>query len=212
MITILVVSWGMLRFVEHRPFVSLGFELRNALQDSVLGIVIGTGMLLLSMVVLWLGGWAKLHHSGVISGLALAAAGLAMLMNTVTQEILVRDYILQSIQARSGAIPAVILSSIIFALLHLPAARSAPLAMLNLFAIGLLYGYARVVTGNLWSPMGMHFAWNFVLGPVLGLVVSGKALGGNWCLLALQARISHWRRFRTGRRVSLLQQLRESAC
>jgi membrane protease YdiL (CAAX protease family) len=30
------------------------------------------------------------------------------------------------------------------------------------------------VTGNLWLPVAIHFAWNFFEGPLFGLTVSGR--------------------------------------
>jgi len=185
-VTILVAAWGMLHFIDRRPFLSLGFRLRNAVQDSLLGLGIGAGMMFLSVSLLGLEGWVRVQQRGNFSGLALSSAGVALLLNTVTQEVLVRGYILQTIRLRAGAILALILSSVIFALLHVSAAQGAPLAIFNLFIAGLLLGYAYITTLNLWMPIGIHFVWNFIQGPVLGLVVSGKPLDSGWRLLTLQ--------------------------
>jgi membrane protease YdiL (CAAX protease family) len=43
---------------------------------------------------------------------------------------------------------------------------------------GLLYGVAFLWSGRIWLPVGLHFAWNFCQGPVLGFPVSGLDLGG----------------------------------
>ncbi len=43
---------------------------------------------------------------------------------------------------------------------------------------GLIYGMAFVRSGRLWLPLGLHFAWNDVQGPVLGFPVSGLSAGG----------------------------------
>ena len=34
------------------------------------------------------------------------------------------------------------------------------------------------ISGSLWLAIGLHFAWNFVQGPLLGFPVSGIAAGG----------------------------------
>jgi hypothetical protein len=48
------------------------------------------------------------------------------------------------------------------------------LASLGFAPQGLARDLAYYLTGNLWMPIGVHFAWNSLLGPVLGLSVSGQ--------------------------------------
>ena len=37
------------------------------------------------------------------------------------------------------------------------------------------------MSGGIWLPLGAHAAWNFLLGPVLGLTVSGRdRIAGGW--------------------------------
>ena len=38
---------------------------------------------------------------------------------------------------------------------------------------GIVLGLPRLARGGLWLPIGLHFAWNLVQGPVLGMPVSG---------------------------------------
>ena len=50
-----------------------------------------------------------------------------------------------------------------------------------MFLAGLVFCKAYRITGNLWLPIAIHFAWNFLLGPVFGLTVSGTVvLGPGW--------------------------------
>lgn len=49
----------------------------------------------------------------------------------------------------------------------------------------LLVAVAYYRAGNLWLPIAIHFGWNFLLGPVLGLSVSGQNLSDNPDLSAL---------------------------
>ena len=48
-----------------------------------------------------------------------------------------------------------------------------------------MLGGAYILTRSLWMPMGLHAAWNFTQGPVLGVPVSGNATHG-----ILQARLT----------------------
>jgi len=185
-VTILVAAWGMTHFIDKRPFASLGFALQHIIRDVLVGIGIGAGMMLIAVAILWIAGWAK--HQAVVgfSGSALALAALAMVANTITQEVLVRGYIQQTIQKSWGSTVAIILSAIIFTLLHAGAIKGGLLPVVNLFAAGVLLGLAYTTTGNLWLPIALHFVWNFFQGPVLGLTVSGQSVNSGWQLLVLK--------------------------
>jgi membrane protease YdiL (CAAX protease family) len=54
-----------------------------------------------------------------------------------------------------------------------------------LFAAGILLGVAYAVTHNLWLPIALHFGWNFLQGPVLGLTVSGQSVDSGWRVFRL---------------------------
>ena len=41
-----------------------------------------------------------------------------------------------------------------------------------------MYGLAFVLTGRIWLGVGLHFAWNFVQGPLLGFILSGHLVPG----------------------------------
>src|SRR3989338_8412707 len=45
----------------------------------------------------------------------------------------------------------------------------------NVFCAGCLFCMSYRFAGNLWFPIAIHFVWNFLLGSVLGLVVSGQS-------------------------------------
>ena len=38
---------------------------------------------------------------------------------------------------------------------------------------GLMLGMAYKASGNLWLPIGIHWAWNFTQGNIFGFIVSG---------------------------------------
>ncbi len=66
-------------------------------------------------------------------------------------------------------------AAVLFGALHLTNDGATPLAALNVALLGLLFGLAYVRTGTLSLSIGLHFAWNFLLGPAFGLPVSGYA-------------------------------------
>jgi uncharacterized protein len=69
----------------------------------------------------------------------------------------------------------VVISSIVFALLHLANPNPSFMAVVGLTAAGLFFAYSYLVTRQLWLPIGLHIGWNFFEGPVFGFPVSGLA-------------------------------------
>lgn len=183
--SILVAAWLMLRFIDRRPFPSLGFAPRRALRDSAIGLIIGFGMMAACIAILYLCGWAIPEAPTGFVGSVLAVGALATIANTAMQEVLVRGYVQQTIQKEFGVLNGIIFSALLFLALHLGAIQGAILPMISLFAAGILLGTAYVVTGNLWLPIALHFGWNFLQGPVLGETVSGRASNGGWRLFHL---------------------------
>jgi membrane protease YdiL (CAAX protease family) len=185
-LTLLIALWLMLRFVDHRPFRSIGFKASRLISETGLGLLLGTAMLGLALLLVWVGGWLGVVGGSGSPGSPVLLLGVALFANAVTQEVTVRGYVLQTIEDKFGWWKALLWSSIFFVALHGGMlAEGAILPVANLFLAGVLFGLAYLVTRNLWLPIAAHFAWNFLLGPVLGLTVTGQSLDGGWEPLSL---------------------------
>lgn len=181
LVAIAAATWFMLRFVDRRPLLTIGFAPGHALRDLAVGLAVGTGWIAASIGVAWVTGMATARPLPAFSGTALVAAALFVLLNVLTQQLLLCGYVLQTIRSRAGFPTAVLVSAILFSAYHLGAFQGVWLPAVNVFAAGVLFCLAYGITGNLWFPTAIHFAWNFLLGPVLGLTVSGTGqLGLGW--------------------------------
>ena len=163
-VTILVAAWIMRA--------RLGFHRQHMIRDLACGFVLGTSMMTLCVAFMLAAGFARFQSPSVVSA-TLAVSALAMIANSVTQEVLFRGYVQKTLETQFGSAASVVLSSMFFAILHVGALKSL-LPAINLFLAGLLLGLAYAVTRNLWLPIGIHLGWNFLQGPLLGLVVSGN--------------------------------------
>ena len=92
----------------------------------------------------------------------------------VFEEIVFRGIIFRLIDERWNTAAALIVSSLIFGAAHLlnPGADWWSAIAIAIEA-GLLLGAAYKCTGTLWFPIGIHWAWNYVQGYILGFSVSG---------------------------------------
>jgi uncharacterized protein len=76
---------------------------------------------------------------------------------------------------------AILISAGIFGALHLENSHATLLSAVGSGLGGIAYGIAFAATQRIWLPFGLHFAWNYVQGPVLGFALSGgKPLRGTW--------------------------------
>jgi len=172
-VAITLTTWILVKLVDKRPFLTAGLHPKHVLRDLSSGLAIGVAWLCISVGILAAAGWASSQDQLVFSVAALLIAGVSVLFNVLTQQLLVFGYILQTIRAKAGLPAAVAVSALLFSAIHAAAFGGAWLPPINVLGAGLVFSLAYAITGNLWLPIGIHFGWNMLLGPVLGLTVSG---------------------------------------
>lgn len=67
---------------------------------------------------------------------------------------------------------AVLIGSLVFALLHAGNSHVTAVALVSHFFGGLVYSYAYIQTRRIWLSAGLHFGWNYTQ-VLLGILVSG---------------------------------------
>jgi len=100
-------------------------------------------------------------------GTMLGLLGLAMIVAPAAEEIMFRGILLPLLMKRLGTGPAVILSALLFAMIHLHVPSFFPLFVL---ATGLALAY--IYTGSLWVPIVMHALFNGINLAILLLATS----------------------------------------
>jgi hypothetical protein len=101
------------------------------------------------------------------------------LMPAFMEELLFRGILFRWIEEFGGSWAALTVTSALFGLAH---SQNPGATWLSSCAVGveagLLLGGAYMLTRNLWMPIGLHAAWNFTQGPILGVPVSGNQVHG----------------------------------
>ena len=101
---------------------------------------------------------------------------LVLIFGALAEELMFRGYPFQHLEQGIGAIGAVMVFSVVFGVVHLANPGASRWGLINTILIGVLLSMAYLRTRALWLPWGIHFGWNFSLGLLFGLPVSGLRL------------------------------------
>ncbi len=107
------------------------------------------------------------------SVLVLLALFVLFLIQGSAEEWAFRGYIQSTVQRSWGFLPATLVSSLLFMVVHMSNPGANPFGMINTFLIGIVFAQLWQLTGSLWAPALVHGAWNFFLGTFVSLPVSG---------------------------------------
>lgn len=174
----IVSAFAMHAFYERKKGWAFGLKQRNGGLFAVHGALAGIILISLSGVLIWVFGgvsWKASEWNQELT-LSLLEGILFYTAVAVSEEIYSRGYLQGLLRYHYGATAAIIVSSVLFALLHSmnPGAFESPLPMMNLLLAGIIMALARELTGGLWWPIGLHLTWNYFQGYVYGFNVSGK--------------------------------------
>jgi membrane protease YdiL (CAAX protease family) len=106
----------------------------------------------------------------------MAVALVVLITGSLAEELMFRGYPFQRLVEAIGPTGAIGVFSILFGVVHLSNPGASVWGLTVTVAIGVLLSVTYLRTHALWLPWGIHFAWNTVLGLVLGLPVSGLRL------------------------------------
>lgn len=98
-----------------------------------------------------------------------------ILIQASTEELVCRGFAYQRLKRTYGTAAAVVGSAIIFSLGHIFNTGVTPLALIDIFLIGVFYALMVRYCDSIWMAMGAHTAWNFTQNILLGLPNSGTA-------------------------------------
>lgn len=173
---VFVFTWVALR--ERRHIKTLGFRRpgRGVLL-LLIGIVVGIAMNTIPILYLWATGQYEQVDGGAgsASGLAIIPLLLLLLVTVIAQssneEILIRGFALQSWGQKMPAWLPIFGLSLLFSLLHGVLADPIPLLMIFFYAV--FATFVVLWQKSLWLICGIHAGWNFTMGNIFGIHVSG---------------------------------------
>jgi len=146
----------------------------------VRGFVLGLVFMGVVVGVMAIAGGVTMQTEGIQpSGSAVFGMFLIMLVAYIiqggTEEVVIRGWFMQVLGARYRPLVGVAVSSVIFSAMHW---APNPVAIVNLFLFALFLALYSLRTGNIWGICGWHSAWNWAMGNIFGLAVSGHEQSG----------------------------------
>ncbi len=160
------------KFIFKRSFAELGLVKENLLPHLGKGflesaVVITVGVLLLFVV-------QRLDFSSVQWDFHLFSGLLILFFfQSLSEEIMTRGFLLGTLAHRFGNVPALLISSFLFSLLHYFNPDFTLMGGLNILLAGLVLGLMYIRYQNLWVCTGFHWGWNFVQSAFYDFNVSG---------------------------------------
>ncbi len=194
LIPILGSIWLVGRFLDGRPFSDFGLHLnRDWWLDFGFGLALGAFLMSLIFLTEWSAGWIAVTGTFATPAisfpfwLAIFYQFVQFISVGIQEEMFIRGYPLRNLAEGFAKIPglssktaillSLILSSIIFGLIHLGNPNTTWVSTLDIALGGILLGLGYILTGELAISIALHITWNFFQGNVFGFPVSGITQG-----------------------------------
>jgi membrane protease YdiL (CAAX protease family) len=171
----LIATWVMLRRTDKLPWGEAGLD-RPAASPPILirgaalgGLTIGAASVFLIAIHMlridptgpgdW---WGQAGHSTIL-----------LLPAAFFEELFIRGYVFAILRRTAGWKLALIITSIVFGLLHVTNPGADAESILAVIVAGFFLGVVFLATRSLYAAGAAHFAWNWVMSGALHIAVSG---------------------------------------
>lgn len=180
---IILIYLLIVRVIEKNPISTIGLPIKgkNGIGKAVAAYARG-GLIGLSMIT---GVYLILFFSGQIrfGGFSMDSSEWPLFFSYIlmwipqgaSEEVMMRGYMLPRVSVKFGKAGAVVLTSLLFGLLHAGNIGFTPLALFNLCLIAAFFALLTIRTGEIFTVCAAHSAWNFAQGNLFGLQVSGTS-------------------------------------
>ena len=164
-LAIVVLAW--VRLVERRSLAAIGLGGVHRARTFLGGLLLGMAMVAAIVAGIWIGGGLRIVASGRPSHSLMSLGSIAVLLicfalQSGVEELFFRGWMLSAIAAKFRIVWAVLLSSLMFNVLHFDP-RANWIFVLNVFLFAVFASCWVIRTGNVWGVMGFHGGWNWLL-------------------------------------------------
>jgi len=144
---------------------------RQAAPELLAGLVVGAAMMSVVVAALLVSGLYEISGPRAASPWNMITVAIS---SGVFEELMFRAILLRLLMRAFGLWPALTLSAAFFGYVHLGNDHATPTAAIAIAVeAGLMLAAFYLLTGRLWTAIGVHAAWNFAQGWIWGARVSG---------------------------------------
>jgi len=166
------IVWLFTTKVDKKSFVSCMFDKTKIFKDIALGLVIGFVIMFSGFLILILTDQLQFVDIHLKVSDLLYSIGLFVFV-AIAEEVFTRGYVLRNLMISFNKYIALVISALLFSLMHLANPNISIISLFILFLSGLVLGLSYLYTKNIWFPIALHFSWNFFQGTIFGFNVSG---------------------------------------
>ncbi|MHA7057714.1 CPBP family intramembrane glutamic endopeptidase [Aquimarina sp. M1] len=172
-IVIITISWLLLRFIENKNILALGFlPITKRLKQFLIGLLITTTLcFLVQYLEAYLKSSSWILHKSIASGVVLEAFWWDF-KSVLTEELIFRGALLYILIQKIGSRKSILISAIAFGIYHWFSygVLGNVLAMILVFIgtglMGYAWAWAFSKTNSILLPFGLHLGWNFIYNTV----------------------------------------------
>ena len=143
-----------------------------------IGVFIGIIMISSTILSLMVFGYYTVEGFG-FQGMSLLLSLEYYFIGACCEEIVFRGIILRFIGIRWNAVAALVISSVLFGILHCFNYGMTWMGIIGIILVGFLFGSMYLYSGSIWMPLGIHWIWNVLEDIVFGSAVSGVSSDGS---------------------------------
>ena len=170
-----ITTWVMLRGIDKLSWRELGLD-RSAASPPVLVKGVALGGLTIGGASLLLLATHMLRIDPTAPGSWWGEAGrstIFLLPAAFFEEFFIRGYVFATLRRAAGWRLALIVTSVVFGLLHAANPGADSESILAVIVAGFFLGAILLATRSLYAAGAAHFAWNWVMSGALHIAVSG---------------------------------------
>jgi membrane protease YdiL (CAAX protease family) len=168
------------KLIEKQSLASIKLEWNLGLLKAIVkGFAIGSILVVLLIIILLSTGNYKFTGIGKINETTLIWL-FAYIIQGASEELMCRGFLQNSLNRRVSTVVAILISGGAFIFPHISSILdrngiSILIAFINLFLVSTLFSLAMLKENSIGAACGIHIGWNFFLGNIFGLQVSGGA-------------------------------------
>ncbi|WP_421804786.1 CPBP family intramembrane glutamic endopeptidase [Flagellimonas sp.] len=167
----LLVTYLFMKFVDDERFANIGLFFKNHKKSFLVGLLAGFLIMVFGYLVLYVFDQITFEGTQFLMGEFFMTL-LLFLTVSISEELMFRGYVLRNLMGSMNNFIALLISAMVFALMHAANPNLSLVGNINLFLAGILLGLPYIYTKNLMFPIAFHFSWNFFQS-VIGFNVSG---------------------------------------